>query len=221
MPLPRFVRRLFQNDGYGPKLQSEIIPWDDEKRFTALEAWRQAMIGTPMPMTSTTLPAGYMWADGSLASFAIYPELKAKYDAGGFEGMLLAYDATEADMAAYPGKWVPDADNPTGLFVPRLNGLFARYCGQEGAGGYNKPGLPNVTGVLDYGVHGPSAWTTAGCVLVGQYLSSQYAATTKAPGVRFAIDASKSNTVYGASDTVMPASWESPVALYLGRAAEV
>ena len=149
MPLPRFVQRLFQNDGYGPKLRSEIIPWDDEKRFTALEAWRQAMIGTPMPMASTTLPAGFMWADGSFASFAAYPELKAKYDAGGFAGMLLAYDAQEADISAYPGKFKPDSANPTGLFVPRLNGLFARYCGGNGAGSYNKPGLPNIKGRFD------------------------------------------------------------------------
>lgn len=146
MPLPRFVQRLFQNDGYGPKLRSEIIPWDDEKRFTALETWRQAMIGTPMPMASTTLPPGFMWADGSFAPFATYPELKAKYDAGGFTGMLLAYNASEEDIAAYPGKFKPDAANPTGLFVPRLDGLFARYCSATTAGKHNPAGLPEAAG---------------------------------------------------------------------------
>ena len=131
MPYPRILQRLFENAGAGPKLRHDIIPWDEEKSLVALEEWRQAMIGTPMPMAGTTLPPGFMWADGSLASFATYPELKAKYERGDFDGMLLAYNASEADIAAYPGKFKPDAANPTGLFVPRLSGLFARYCGGE------------------------------------------------------------------------------------------
>ena len=173
MSFPRFVQRLFANEGAGPKLRGDIIPYGssadtvaqgNDARLVALEAWRQAMIGTPMPMAGTTLPPGFMWADGSLASFATYPELKAKYDAGGFAGMLLAYNASDTDKAAYPGKWVPNAANPTGLFVPRLNGLFARYCGQDGrSGGYDAPGLPNITGSLP--AKNAVSWGSgAGCI---------------------------------------------------------
>ena len=124
MAFPRIFQRLFANSGAGPKLRHDIIPWDEESRITSLEAWRQAMIGTPMPMASTTLPPGFMWADGSFASFATYPELKAKYDAGGFAGMLLPYTAQEGDISAHPGKFKPDAANPTGLFLPRLTGCL-------------------------------------------------------------------------------------------------
>lgn len=223
MPLPRFVQRLFQNDGYGPKLRSEIIPWDDEKRFTALETWRQAMIGTPMPMASTTLPPGFMWADGSFAPFATYPELKAKYDAGGFTGMLLAYNASEEDIAAYPGKFKPDAANPTGLFVPRLDGLFARYCGRsDNRGKRFGPGLPDtrgyvgrtlVAGNVDNGAvhflnHTAGQWTT--------YDSSPIAITADA-----IYTLSRANKIYGGAATVLPESVGTLIVLYLGKTAQV
>ena len=227
MPLPRFVQRLFQNDGYGPKLRSEIIPWDDEKRFTALEAWRQAMIGTPMPMAGTTLPPGFMWADGSFASFAAYPELKAKYDAGGFTGMLLAYTASEEDIAAYPGKFKPDAANPSGLFVPRLIGLFARYCGGENAGKHG----------IDTGraLYGQTVWgdTIGGLGVWGQMSGAfsstgnkiarpvrSYPVTTEDYDSFLRFDAA---ALWGdhAGNEFTPEHYRQSVALYLGSPAEV
>lgn len=226
MPLPRFVQRLFQNDGYGPKLRSEIIPWDDEKRFTALEAWRQAMIGTPMPMAGTILPPDFMWADGSFAPFETYPELKAKYDAGGFAGMLLAYNASEADIAAYPGKFKPNAANPTGLFLPRLEGLFARYCASSGCGKYNKPGAPNISGACCVGFtngqqgtfYHSGAISAAGYV-VGMFGGGSIHDPTAGHQGGIKLNAAASSAVYGASATIMPASAETPIALYLGRPA--
>lgn len=227
MPLPRFVQRLFQNDGYGPKLRSEIIPWDDEKRFTALETWRQAMIGTPMPMASTTLPPGFMWADGSFAPFATYPELKAKYDAGGFTGMLLAYNASEEDIAAYPGKFKPDAANPTGLFVPRLDGLFARYCSATTAGKHNPAGLPEAAGGI-YTADGYELLVANNVATTDGFRTKTGSAGQASPGTgqNIAITqiefwASGCNSIYGASHTVMPPSADIPVALYLGRPAQV
>lgn len=223
MPLPRFVQRLFQNDGYGLKLRSEIIPWDDEKRFTALEAWRQAMIGTPMPMAGTTLPPGFMWADGSFASFAAYPELKAKYDAGGFTGMLLAYNASEEDIAAYPGKFKPDVANPAGLFVPRLNGLFARYwCGNEerAAGSWQQDAVQEATGSIDFG----GAIPVIPDVTYGVFTVHPDASAidigpnggTRPTGAFFSL----SGSCRTAAET-RPENVALPIALYLGRPAEV
>ena len=224
MPLPRFVQRLFQNDGYGPKLRSEIIPWDDEKRFTALEAWRQAMIGTPMPMAGTILPPDFMWADGSFAPFETYPELKAKYDAGGFAGMLLAYNASEADIAAYPGKFKPNAANPTGLFLPRLEGLFARYCASEGAGAYQadavQTGMTGITtepmgGATQYwncahpfGNLTPSSNYSDSAILYIAEVGAQIPHYTFTVNQRFA-------------DKTRPENVALPIALYLGRPTEV
>ena len=101
----------------------------NDARVTASEAFRLSMIGVPRYWRSTTLPAGHVWANGDLALFADWPELKKIYDAGGFAGMLLAYNANSATIAANLGKWRPNAANPTGLYVPNLSEQFFRAWG--------------------------------------------------------------------------------------------
>lgn len=91
-----------------------------------LNNFRKSMIGMSFPFPSTTLPEGFVWADGSLILFEDYPEVKEKYEAGGFDGMLLAWDADEETIAANLGKWRPNAATPTGLFVPNWGGQFSR-----------------------------------------------------------------------------------------------
>lgn len=91
-----------------------------------LNNFRKSMIGMSFPFPSTTLPEGFVWADGSLILFEDYPEVKEKYEAGGFDGMLLAWDADEETIAAKLGKWRPNAATPTGLFVPNWGGQFSR-----------------------------------------------------------------------------------------------
>ena len=98
----------------------------DKKALDYCEALRLSMIGVPRYWRSTTLPAGHVWANGDLALFADWPELKKIYDAGGFAGMLLAYNANSATIAANLGKWRPNAANPTGLYVPKLSEQFFR-----------------------------------------------------------------------------------------------
>ena len=112
----------------------------NDARVTASEAFRLSMIGVPRYWRSTTLPAGHVWANGDLALFADWPELKKIYDAGGFAGMLLAYNANSATIAANLGKWRPNAANPTGLYVPNLSEQFFR--GWTGAGGSGRYGAP-------------------------------------------------------------------------------
>ncbi|WP_302440490.1 phage tail protein, partial [Bilophila wadsworthia] len=113
----------------------------NDARVTASEAFRLSMIGVPRYWRSTTLPAGHVWANGDLALFADWPELKKIYDAGGFAGMLLAYNANSATIAANLGKWRPNAANPTGLYVPNLSEQFFRgWTGAGESGRYNAPG---------------------------------------------------------------------------------
>ena len=94
--------------------------------WEVLNNFRKSMIGISFPFPSTTLPEGFVWADGSLILFEDYPEVKEKYEAGGFDGMLLAWDADEETIAAKLGKWRPNAATPTGLFVPNWGGQFSR-----------------------------------------------------------------------------------------------
>ena len=121
----------------------------NDARVTASEAFRLSMIGVPRYWRSTTLPVGHVWANGDLALFADWPELKKIYDAGGFAGMLLAYNANSATIAANLGKWRPNAANPTGLYVPKLGDQFFRaWTGTGNAGSWTTDKGRNASGNL-------------------------------------------------------------------------
>ena len=188
-----------------------------------LEAWRKSMIGAPMMLPSPVLPDGYMWPDGTLASFEDWPELEEAYEAGKFEGYVLPASATDEDKKNYPGKWVLAA-NSAGLYTPRLTGLFARYCANDGAGRYNKPGLPDITGKI-FGlrrmdqIKNESSTSALDWNAYDMSMAATQAAVSTPSDISFR--ASRANQTYGASTTVMPASIETPVALYLGRSAKV
>ena len=133
----------------------------NDARVTASEAFRLSMIGVPRYWRSTTLPAGHVWANGDLALFADWPELKKIYDAGGFAGMLLAYNANSATIAANLGKWRPNAANPTGLYVPNLSEQFFRAWtgGSRAAGSWQGDAIRELSGRIDLSRMG-SAYTS-------------------------------------------------------------
>lgn len=83
-------------------------------------------IGVPRYWRSTTLPPNHCWANGDFVEFADWPQLGQVYNAGGFSGMLMAWNANSGTQAANLGKWRPDAAEPTGLYTPNLVGQFAR-----------------------------------------------------------------------------------------------
>ena len=193
----------------------------NDARVTASEAFRLSMIGVPRYWRSTTLPAGHVWANGDLALFADWPELKKIYDAGGFAGMLLAYNANSATIAANLGKWRPNAANPTGLYVPNLSEQFFRaWTGAGESGKYNAPGLPDIIGKYGQIFARPE-------VAEGPFAGSDIIAENLQGGTDSAIDylvtvrfrASAANPTYGASATVMPSSINLPIILYMGIAA--
>ena len=116
-----------------------------------MEEWRKSWIGVPRYWRSTTLPANHCWANGDAVLFADWPELKAVYDAGGFEGMLLPWDASNEQQAANLGKWRPNALNPTGLYTPALSGQFFRnwtLTGEAKAGAWITDTGRNATGTI-------------------------------------------------------------------------
>ena len=126
----------------------------NDARVTASEAFRLSMIGVPRYWRSTTLPVGHVWANGDLALFSDWPELKKVYDGGGFSGMLLAYNADNATIAANLGKWRPNSANPTGLFVPNLSNQFFRaWTGVAGrdAGSWQQDAIRNIVGKAGIG----------------------------------------------------------------------
>ena len=187
------------------------------KSSDLLEDWRKSWIGVPRYWRSTVLPDDHCWANGDFISFSNWPELHAVYEAGGLEGMLLGWDATEEEQAANLGKWRPDSSIPTGLYTPALSGQFFRNWGlesEEEAGIFNQPGLPNITG----------GWT--GDLSSGHYgafSSSQMSSFGIGNGsygkMKTTMDASRCSPIYGRATTVMPSSINQPIILYLGRPA--
>ena len=83
-------------------------------------------IGAPKFHRSTVLPDDHAWPDGSLVLFEDWPEFFEAYKSGGFEGMLLPWNASAATQAANLGKYRPNAANPTGLYLPLHGGQFFR-----------------------------------------------------------------------------------------------
>lgn len=185
---------------------------------SGLEAWRKSMIGAPVMLPSPILPDGYMWPDGTLASFADWPELKEAYQAGKFQGYVLPASASDADKAAYPGKWVLAA-NSAGLYTPRLIGLFARYCGGEGeVGAYHRDEIRNIVGVHtdSYGV---AQNYSSGAFSAGNPRAAAMQGNAVANGAwDVSFDASR---VVPTGPEVVPQHYRQPVALYLGRTAQI
>ena len=104
----------------------------------------------------------------------------------------------------------------------------ARYCASSGGGKYNKPGAPNISGSCCIGFtngqqgtfYHSGAISAAGYV-VGMFGGGSIHDPTAGHQGGIKLNAAASSAVYGASATIMPASVETPLALYLGRAAEV
>ena len=209
--------------GTGPKdptEDSDHVYWSPlptPSAFAELEAWRKSRIGAPEILASPVLPDGYMWADGTLASFAQWPELKETYDNGKFEGYVLPTDATDEDKAAYPGKWVLAADS-AGLYTPRLSGLFARYCGQDGAGKYQEDavqtGFVSITTRLLASQQEPLVLVSGNVSRISGTIMSVTASTASQGAYGYE---SQQRT----ADRTRPENVALPTALYLGRPAQV
>ena len=208
---------IMRPDGTTCTVEDGVLKVVLQQSYDYMEAWRKSWIGVPRYWRSTELPDNHCWANGDLIYFNDWPELKEIYEAGGFEGMLMGWDADVETQKANLGKWRPNAAIPTGLYTPALSGQFFRNWGQGGdtAGGYNKPGVPNISGAVNadgsYGSGSSGAFYRSGTSDAPNGQNRQAAMTY--------MDASRSSSIYGASPTVMPASVNQPVCLYLGRPA--
>lgn len=182
-----------------------------------MEEWRKSWIGVPRYWRSTTLPANHCWANGDAVLFADWPELKAVYDAGGFEGMLLPWDASSEQQAANLGKWRPNALNPTGLYTPALSGQFFRNWApgaDSQAGGWGRDEIRNITGNIGFthagSRNGTGALKPSGGSQVFDHWDGSYLSSNTSLG----FDASLS--IPTGPQNVPQHVWQ-PLVIYLGR----
>ena len=221
MAYPALFRHLFGDNPVRPfKFRKELIPLDVDKFnqwYEQMETWRKSLIGCLIPTTMATLPSCLGIPDGSLFLFEDYPELKEKYDAGGFNGMLLESTATSEEKDAWRGKWIKHPQG-LGLYAPRLQGLFLRNGGI--CGSYNAPGLPQMAGKIGGCVMMPN--TESGCIAVESPTPAIISGTpSDFLHVILSIQASRSSSIFGASDTVMPDSSDTLYGIYLGCSSEI
>ena len=94
--------------------------------------------------------------------------------------------------------------------------------GTGDAGGYNAPGLPNVVGEwsnFNTPIMSIPASLPSGAIRLSNSANVNSVLTIGGTGYVWdgmSLEASRSNFIYGGSDTVMPASVNLPVILYLG-----
>lgn len=186
-----------------------------------MEAWRKSWIGVPRYWRSTELPDNHCWANGDLIYFNDWPELKEIYEAGGFEGMLMGWDADVETQKANLGKWRPNASIPTGLYTPALSGQFFRNWGPAGgaeAGAWGRDEIRDISGAIE-----KVAW------LYGSECTGVFSSSTRhnrfnmqdnssVPVGGLNLEFSAANSVPTGPQNVPQHIWQ-PVCLYLGRPA--
>ncbi len=183
-------------------------------------------IGVPRYWRSTTLPPNHCWANGDFVEFADWPQLAQVYNAGGFAGMLMAWDADSETQAANLGQWRPDAAEPTGLYTPNLTGQFLRCwtAGEEAqAGSWHRDEIRNITGGSNLGNERQDTVFTHGQTVTDGAFSFAYLNSNKVAGGSgvglgsITLDASL--VVPTGPQNVPQHVWQ-PVVIYLGKPAE-
>ena len=139
-------------------------------------------VGTVMWLSGNTVPDGCLVADGAAVSRTTYSEL----------------------FAAIGTTW-GEGDGSTTFNLPDARKRVPE--GAQTAGGYNAPGLPNITGRMDGGGYYNGQF---GLGALSPYDAHPEFYTTGTNGslyvCQITISAAKSNAIYGASSTVQPAS---------------
>ena len=118
-------------DGVGWELVGDLYAQQVSDLIAELDFLRKLKIGAPRYHCSTTLPDRHAWINGDFIAFEDAPEFGEKYEAGGFDGMVMPWDADEKYQAAHLGQFRPDSANPTGLFLPVDGGQFFRNWGPD------------------------------------------------------------------------------------------
>ena len=88
-------------------------------------------------------------------------------------------------------------------------------------GKYNEPGVPDITGGVHTGGGSNEDFTGAFYRQDISLIAGQHPTSAPINSSNFHFAASRVSHIYGASDTVMPASFDASVGLYLGRSAKV
>ena len=183
--LPTQIEQMVQNGGV--MLTDGTVVWilDDLRDGTPVGAVRGALY----------LPAGYVKANGATVNRADYPRLVALAD---------RHSLWTDDVTANAGLF-GRGDGSATFVLPNWTDRMVQLAG-DGAGASVAAGLPNITGVLKYRYS--AIYTAEGAFAQGRARenSVNLAFSDSSTGLTASFDASRSNPIYGASETVQPAA---------------
>ena len=208
-------------DGVGWDLVGDLYAQQVSDLIAELDFLRKLKIGAPRYHCSTTLPDRHAWINGDFIAFEDAPEFGEKYEAGGFDGMVMPWDADEEHQAAHLGQFRPDSANPTGLFLPVDGGQFFRNWGPgagNNAGAWGRDEIRNIHGSAGDYIWGAENFTGALSTSKNQGVVVTTGGGSSYPRKNMEFDASKS--VPTGPENVPPHVWQ-PAILYLGRPTQV
>lgn len=144
-----------------------------------VEASTNSSVGEVSAFAKDSDPKGYLLCDGRAVSRTEYAELFAEI-----------------------GTKYGAGDGETTFNLPNLtDGRFIE--GNSEAGEYKEAGLPNITGYIGHEYYNPD---DRGAIYVVNYVGQRTMPAGATDLYNIAFDASKSNPIYGNSDTVQPNS---------------
>ena len=140
--------------------------------------------GVVIPFAGSTAPQGYLLCDGRAVSRTDYPYL--------FDTIGTTYG---------------EGDGSTTFNLPNLQDKFVQGAGTNAVGTEMSAGLPNITGnhtTYDYNSSSSSGAFTKS--VLNWNSSPRMEGSSNAPYSQITLNASRSSSVYGNSDTVQPPS---------------
>ena len=183
--LPTQIEQMIQNGGV--MVTDGTVVWiiDDLRDGTPVGTVRGSLY----------LPAGYVKANGATVQRSDYPRLVALADRHN-----LWTDDTVANAGLF-GR----GDGAATMVLPNWTDRMVQLAG-DSAGATVAAGLPNITGVLKYRYS--AIYSAEGSFAQGRARenSVNLAFSDSSTGLTASFDASRSNPIYGAAETVQPAA---------------
>ena len=174
-------------------------------------------IGHEWWTANPTIPTGCLPLFGGTYSRTAYKDLWAWVQTQG--SYLISESEWQTKATANDGNvaFYSDGDGSTTFRVPSLKCHVQGANGVEKVGSYLAAGLPNIEGyVANLGLNSNETKADYSGAFVPSASTNNYGGSSSGnPKTNLAFDASTSNSIYGASDTVQPAS---VIGMYLVKA---
>lgn len=188
----------------------------DDQEFINQLAEKLSKLGTVRPLgfhylhPYGTVPADSIICNGATYSRALYKDF---FDYITTQGWVKT-EAEWKEIATRDNGFCPfysSGDGSTNFRVPRFAPYQQIAIASGNAGTYHQAGIPNITGRSDLGgIH--TSLSFSGAIATGYDAGDATGATHVNAGgnqrVKLTFNASKSNPIYGRSDTVLPESHE-------------